>query len=148
MPQNFQIGQVSKETGLTVDAIRFYEKQKLLQRPYRSAGGFRMFTEADVKDIYFIRQAQELGFSLKEIHELLILQRDQLEACSHVRDLIRVKLGAVREKIAQLRSLERQLVNSLKKCEHSLETARSRHTREDRCPVLAEIARPTKERTS
>ena len=116
MLQNFQIGQVSKETGLTVDAIRFYEKQKLLQRPSRSAGGFGMFTEADVKDIYFIRQAQELGFSLKEIHELLILQRDQSEGCSHVRDLIRVKLGAVREKIAQLRSLERQLGNSLKKC--------------------------------
>jgi MerR family copper efflux transcriptional regulator len=67
MLQNFQIGQVSKETGLTVDAIRFYEKQKLLRRPSRSAGGFRLFTERDFGDIHFIRQAQELGFSLEEI---------------------------------------------------------------------------------
>jgi DNA-binding transcriptional MerR regulator len=145
MLQKLQIGQVSKETGLTVDAIRFYEKQKLLRRPLRSAGGFRLFTERDLGDIHFIRQAQELGFSLEEIRELLILQRDQWEACSHVRDLIKSKLDGVKEKMAQLRRLERQLGDSLKKCEHSLKTPRARHTQEDKCPVLAEIAHRTKE---
>lgn len=146
MPPSLQIGQISKQTGLTVDAIRFYEKQNLLLRPSRTAGGFRLFTERDLADIHFIRQAQALGFSLEEIRELLILQRDQPAACSHVRDLLRVKLGAVKEKIAQLRRLERQIGNSLRKCEHSLQTAKGKHTREDRCPVLAEIALHARER--
>ena len=137
---SLQIGGVSKKTGLTVDAIRFYEKEKLLRPLSRSAGGFRLFTEEDLREINFIRRAQELGFALQEIRELLIVQRDKLEACSHVRDLLKSKLVIVRRKIEQLRQLEEQLGTSLKKCERSLKRRGGCNDQEVRCPVLSEIA--------
>src|SRR6516225_6415016 len=117
MPQGFHIGQVARETGLTVDAIRFYEKQRLLKPAPRTEGGFRLFSGQDVQRIRFIRRAQELGFSLSEIRELLMVRGEQVEACSHVRDMLTGKLGAVRQKIRELRKLERQFATDLKQCE-------------------------------
>ena len=107
--RGIQIGQVARETGLTVDAIRFYEKQRLLKPAPRTEGGFWLFSGRDLQHIQFIRRAQELGFSLSEIRELLVLQGEQVEACSHVRDMLTAKLCAVRQKITELRKLERQL---------------------------------------
>src|SRR5207245_8781166 len=109
MERVLQIGAVAKQTGLTVDAIRFYEKERLLKRPARTEGGFRLFSGQDVEDVRFIRRAQALGFSLSEIRELLILQGEQLETCSHVRDVLKDKLKIVREKIAQLQKFEGEL---------------------------------------
>jgi DNA-binding transcriptional MerR regulator len=138
MAQALQIGQVARETGLTVDAIRFYEKQRLLKHPPRSEGGFRLFTAQDIQNIKFIRRAQDLGFSLNDIRELLILQSGDMTACSHVRDLLRTKLSTVQEKIAELQKLEIQLAVDLQKCERALR--RSKRARHDCCPVLDEIA--------
>ena len=133
-----QIGRVSEETGLSVDAIRFYEKQRLLERPPRTEGGFRLFHADDIQKILFIRRAQQLGFSLPQIRELLLLQSHGAEACSHVRDLLRAKVSAVREKIRELGVLEKQLAKSLRKCERNL-TA-SVNCRPEGCPVLREVA--------
>jgi DNA-binding transcriptional MerR regulator len=138
LPTGLQIGRVSEQTGLSVDAIRFYEKQRLLERPPRTEGGFRMFHAQDVQRILFIRRAQQLGFSLPEIRELLVLQRDEGETCSHVRDLLRAKLGSVHEKIRELGILEQQLTKSLRKCERKLKAAGT--TNHDRCPVLQAIS--------
>ena len=102
MRTGIQIGTVSQQTGLSVDAIRFYEKQRLLEHPARTEGGFRLFNAQDIQRILFIRSVQQLGFSLPEIRELLFLQRDESEACSHVRDLLRAKVSTVREKIREL----------------------------------------------
>src|SRR5580700_9004463 len=137
-PTGLQIGRVSEQTGLSVDAIRFYEKQRLLERPPRTEGGFRMFHAQDVQRILFIRRAQQLGFSLPEIRELLVLQRDEGETCSHVRDLLRAKLGSVHEKIQELGILEQQLTKSLRKCERKLKAAGTTH--HDKCPVLQAIS--------
>jgi DNA-binding transcriptional MerR regulator len=101
-----QIGRVSEQTGLSVDAIRFYEKQRLLERPPRTEGGFRLFNMDDIHRIQFIRRAQQLGFSLPEIRELLILQRDEGETCSHIRDLLQTKITAIHNKIEELGALE------------------------------------------
>jgi MerR family transcriptional regulator, mercuric resistance operon regulatory protein len=139
MRDGYQIGRASDETGLSVDAIRFYEKQKLLDRPLRTEGGFRLFHREDIARILFIRRAQQLGFSLGEIRELVILQRDEGEACSHVRDLLRVKVAAVRTKIKELGRLEAQLTRSLRKCQRNLK-ARENCERHG-CPVLRAIAR-------
>jgi len=133
-----QIGRVSEQTGLSIDAIRFYEKQGLLERPARTEGGFRLFGAEDVQRIRFIRQAQQLGFSLPEIRELLILQNEESGTCSHVRDLLRAKVSAVRDKIRELGILEEQLAKSLRKCERKLKAeANSDH---DGCPVLQSIS--------
>lgn len=133
-----QIGRVSEQTGLSVDAIRFYEKQRLLERPPRTEGGFRLFHPEDIQRILFIRRAQQLGFSLPEIRELLVLRSDEGKACSHVRDLFRAKVSVVREKIRELAILEGQLTKSLRKCERNLKPARS--CDRNGCPVLQEIS--------
>ena len=136
MRNGMQIGKVSEQTGLSVDAIRFYEKQRLLERPPRTEGGFRLFQAGDIQRILFIRRAQQLGFSLPEIRELLVLQRDE-DSCSHVRDLLRAKLGLVRNKIQELGILERQLTKNLRKCERNL---KPKPCAKDQCPVLQEIS--------
>jgi DNA-binding transcriptional MerR regulator len=123
----FQIGKVSEQTGLSIDAIRFYEKQRLLDRPPRTEGGFRLFSAQNIERIQFIQRAQQLGFSLPEIRELLILRLGEGEACSHVRDLLRAKVAAVRHKIGELGVLEEQLTKSLRKCERQLKLSGDSH---------------------
>jgi MerR family copper efflux transcriptional regulator len=127
------------EIGLTVDANRFYGKQHLLRSAQRSEGGFRLFGGQDLQRIQFIRRAQELGFSLSEIGELLALQGEQIETCSHVRHMLTAKLGAVRQKISDLRKMEKQLAADLRQCERRLHTRTTNH---DACPFLDPIAEP------
>lgn len=146
MPQGLQIGTLAQQTGLTVDAIRFYEKSGLLKRPARTEGGFRLFRREDAADLRFIQKAQELGFSLQEIRELLVLQRGDVEACSHVDDLLNQKLAEVRGKIAELEKLKRSLENASRKCKQALKRAGATHR--GRCPVLGELShiKPARER--
>ena len=133
-----QIGKVSERTGVSVDAIRFYEKQRLLNRPARTEGGFRLFNASDIGRIQFIRRAQHLGFSLPEIRELMVLQRNGFEACSHVRDLLKSKVAAIWNKIRELAILEGKVVRSLRTCERKLRSSGDSH--QGCCPVLEEIA--------
>lgn len=137
--QQVQIGKLSRETGLSVDTIRFYEKEGLLREPPRSQGGFRLYTGADVEHLHFIRCAQELGFSLAEVRELLLLQDKNTQACTHVRDLIRRKLYSVRRKMDDLEKLERSLKEALGQCENVL--GRGDADTPECCPVLEEFAR-------
>src|ERR1700736_3734125 len=137
-----KIGQVARETGLSIDTIRFYEKQGLLKRSPRTEGGFRLFGVGDIETLKFVRKAQELGFSLNEIRELLILRADHVPACSHVKELLDQKLTAVEQKIAELQSLERSLKRALQKCKRELKTTASGH--EECCPVLEEISQATR----
>jgi DNA-binding transcriptional MerR regulator len=80
-----QIGQVAHKTGLSVDAIRFYEKSGLLPRPARTQGGYRLYEEREIADLEFIQKAQQLIFSLNEIRELFSIQRHPHQVCGHVR---------------------------------------------------------------
>src|SRR3989442_10703330 len=139
MEASLQIGQVAKRTGLTVDAIRFYEKSGLLPRPARTQGGYRLYEEREVADLEFIQKAQQLGFSLNEIRELFSIQRNSHEVCEHVRDLIAQKLGVVRAKIAELQRLETELAGAFRQCRTALRQP-SKHR--DSCPVLEAITKP------
>lgn len=132
-----RIGQVAQQTGLSIDTIRFYERQGLLKRSPRTEGGFRLFGANDIETLKFVRKAQELGFSLNEIRELLILRAEHVPACSHVKELLGQKLTAVGQKIAELQNLERSLNRALRKCKQELNTAAPGH--EECCPVLEEI---------
>ena len=134
-----KIGQVANATGLSIDTIRFYEKQGLLKRSPRTEGGFRLFGAGDIETLKFVRKAQELGFSLIQIRELLILRADHVPACLHVKELLDQKLAAVEQKITELHSMELSLKRALRKCKRELKTAASGH--ENGCPVLEEITR-------
>jgi DNA-binding transcriptional MerR regulator len=102
--QPAKIGQVAQQTGLSIDTIRFYEKQGLLKRSPRTEGGFRLFGISDIETLKFVRKAQELGFSLQEIRELLILRADHVPACAHVKEFLDQKLTSVDQKITELQS--------------------------------------------
>ena len=80
--KRMQIGHVAKQTGLSVDAIRFYERNKLPAPPMRSQGGFRLYSSDDLAELHFIRSLQTLGFSLNEIREFVSLRTNDLRACS------------------------------------------------------------------
>ena len=140
MAQGIQIGKVAEQTGLSIDTIRFYQKIGLVKQPARSEGGFRLFSETEIRDLVFIQKAQELGFSLTEIKQLSVLNQQHDHACSQVRGLLISKLRDVREKVDQLLQLEGELKKALRKCNRDLRSDEgSQH--EDCCPVLKALER-------
>jgi len=132
------IGTLSRESGLSIDAIRFYEKQRLLQSPRRSEGGFRLFGEEELSALRFIKSAQELGFSLEEIRELLSLRSDAARACPKMQGLLEAKLASVEEKISSLQAIRSELKTALRKCEVVLTKPAS--SSPTGCPVLDGIS--------
>src|SRR6202043_3290165 len=100
-----QIGIVAKKIGLSVDAIRFYERNALLPRAARTEGGFRQYGESDVETLAFIRRVQGLGFKLTEIRGLLSLRGRRLQPCAPVRRRLEEKLSDVQQKLANLHNL-------------------------------------------
>jgi DNA-binding transcriptional MerR regulator len=127
-----QIGIVAKEVGLSVDAIRFYERNALLPRPPRTAGNFRQYGENDVETLAFIRRVQGLGFKLSEIRGLLNLRRSRLQPCAPVRRRLEEKLSDVQRKLADLQKLQRELRMALRSCNKEL------RKRPAHCPILRE----------
>src|SRR6267143_7183757 len=126
-----QIGTVAKKIGVSVDAIRFYERKSLLPRPPRTQGGFRQYGESDVDTVGFIRIAQGLGFALKEVRELLDLRRSCLQPCAPVRRRLEQKLADVRRKLFDLEKLEKELRLTLRSCNKEIRK-QSAH-----CPLLS-----------
>ena len=112
-----QIGELSKRTGCNIETIRYYERISLLPAPPRSAGRYRIYDNADVRRLAFIRRARELGFTLDQVRALLALsENDRQGACTEVRELAARHLGEVRAKIADLRAMERVLADAVKRC--------------------------------
>lgn len=110
------IGEVSRKTGLSVHTIRFYEAEGLLREAARTDSGYRVFSSETVEQLKFIQKAQELGFSLEEIRELLVLRDRNTDACSHVKSLVEEKLASVRGKQRELAAMERDLRGILAEC--------------------------------
>lgn len=134
--ETMQIGEVAKRASLTVDAIRFYERRRLLPNASRTAGRFRLYTEDAIERLQFIQQMQGLGFSLREVGELLKLRERKVDACESVKKLLEAKLADVRSKLADLRQLESELDADLRMCNSELN-----HRRRGVpcvCPVLEE----------
>jgi MerR family transcriptional regulator, copper efflux regulator len=127
-----QIGVVAKRIGLSVDAIRFYERNALLPRATRTEGGFRQYGESDVETLGFIRRVQGLGFKLSEIRGLLSLRGNRLQPCAPVRRRLEEKLVDVRRKLADLQKLEHELRLALRSCNRELRNQPAH------CPILRE----------
>ena len=127
-----QIGIVAKKVGLSVEAIRFYERNGLLPRPPRTEGGFRRYGEKDVETLAFVRRVQGLGFKLGEIRGLLRLRGNRMQPCAPVRRRLEEKLSAVQRKLADLHKLEHELQLALSSCNKEL------RKRDAHCPILRE----------
>jgi MerR family copper efflux transcriptional regulator len=132
-----QIGVVAKKIGLSVDAIRFYERNDLLPRAPRTQGGFRQYEQADLETLAFIRRVQSLGFKLSEIRSLLNLRASRLKPCAPVRRRLEQKLADVRRKLIDLHRLERELRAALRGCDKEL------RKQNGHCPIL-KATKPTR----
>jgi len=113
-----RISDAAKAAGVGVETIRFYERKGLVEQPRRPVlgGGFRSYSEETVERVRFIRQAQEIGFSLKEIKELLSLRVDPDADCGEVRAHARTKLNEVNRKIASLTEMKAALEELIDAC--------------------------------
>ncbi len=115
--QTFGISQLAKNVGVGVETVRFYERKGLLEAPKRKESGYRQYDEHSVERLKFIRQAQQVGFTLKEIQELLNL-RDDPDAKRHdVREKATEKIAAIDAKVRDLLEMKSSLVVLLKSCE-------------------------------
>lgn len=121
-------GQVAKQAGVHVETIRFYERKGLLAEPPRRESGYRQYSHQAVNRIRFIKRAQELGFSLGEIQELLELKAESPDACPEVRTHAEEKIADIEEKIHTLEGMRRALHKLIAECGH--------HKPAEDCPIL------------
>lgn len=107
MNKGMKIGEIAKQTGLTTKTIRYYEFHRLLEEPQRTESGYRLYGPADVERLEFIKNAKQLGLSLVEIRDILVLHEQKQAPCIHVLALLDQKLeqvGDVMRKLDEFRS--------------------------------------------
>jgi len=126
------IGQVADAAEVNIQTIRYYERRGLFPKPRRTPSGYRQYAEDAVGRIRFIKHAQELGFSLQEIQELLGLRVKRGAACDAVERKTRHKVEVVEQKIRNLQRMRRTLEQLAEAC------AARRPT--DECPILEALA--------
>ena len=110
------IGALAKEADVNLQTIRYYEREGLLPEPPRRPSGYRMFSNEDVQRVRFIKSAQELGFSLKEIKELLALRVDANTSCAEVRERAKAKIADVEDKLRTLQAMKQALIRLTATC--------------------------------
>jgi MerR family transcriptional regulator, copper efflux regulator len=122
------IGQVARRAGVGVETVRFYEREGELSEPPRRSSGYRQYPEQVVSRLHFIKRAQKLGFSLKEISELLLLRVDAQTSCEEVKQRTEAKIAEVEHKLVELQRMRQALLQV-----HSLCTGQGPT---GRCPML------------
>ena len=122
------IGQVARRAEVGVETVRFYEQQGLLEEPARRESGYRQYPEDVVARLRFIKRAKELGFTLKEIRELLALRVEPGTTCAEVKQRAEAKIADIEAKLDSLRRMKQALVKLTKACG-------GRGTASD-CPIL------------
>jgi MerR family transcriptional regulator, mercuric resistance operon regulatory protein len=126
------IGALAKASRVHLETVRYYERIGLMPKPSRTASNYRNFGPEHVERLSFIRRAREIGFSIREIKELLALAEPGRASCAEVQTLTAAHLQEVRAKIADLRSLEAILAGALERCFAGTPV----------CPVLDMLASP------
>ncbi|MBB6094958.1 MerR family mercuric resistance operon transcriptional regulator [Povalibacter uvarum] len=116
-PVQLTIGSLSRRAAVKIETVRYYERVGLLPAPPRTEGGHRLYGEPHVKRLTFVRRARELGFTLEEIRALLRLVDERPPSCARARTLATKHLTDVREKIADLKRMERVLTQTVALCE-------------------------------
>lgn len=107
--QTFTIGQLARKANVNIETIRFYERRGLLPDPPRNKSGHRQYSIKDLKRTEFIKRTQSLGFSLKEISDLLSLRAESGKTCGDVKLSVRAKLIDIDEKIERLQRMKEVL---------------------------------------
>lgn len=111
--QLLKIGEVSKLSGIGIEALRFYEKSGLLSRPARTGSGYRLYHRDVLERLSFIKRAQMLGFSLDEVKQIIAESASGQSPCRHVREIVRRRLDELDERMAQMRRYRKELAAAL-----------------------------------
>ena len=130
MQQSYTIGQLAAEAGVNVETIRYYQRRRLLPKPQRALGRTRRYGSGEVTRLRFIKCAQRLGFTLKEINDLLELLEPM--SCSKTRTIAAAKLQQVDERIRELQALRAEFKGLIAQCDTNADEAR--------CPIIERFA--------
>jgi MerR family copper efflux transcriptional regulator len=125
------IGHLAKQAGVNLETVRYYERRGLLPKPPRSASGYRLFPTDSARRLRFIRRAQELGFSLKEIRELLSLRVSRTTTSRDIRARAEAKIADIDAKIRSLDSMKKTLRKLTTVCDGCAPLAE--------CPILESL---------
>ena len=118
-PEQFTIGRLSKQTDCNIETIRYYERISLLPQPPRTSGGHRLYDHDHLKRLNFIRRSRELGFTLEEIRKMLEVVDGEPSTCEEVKIITVAHLNDVRQKIKDLRNMEKVLKEMAAQCDGS-----------------------------
>ncbi len=121
-------GEVAQKVGIGIETLRFYERKGLIPEPPRSDSGYRLYPQHIISRLLFIKRAQELGFSLKEISELLDLRVDPSTTCADVKEQAQAKIADVQQKIRDLQKMRKALERLTAACSGRGPTSE--------CPIL------------
>ena len=125
------IGDLAETTGVTVDTLRYYEREGLLPHVERTTGGFRCYSEETAHRLEFIKQARELGLSLREIRQLIEPKNGR---CSAMRQVLTERLADVERRLHDLASFRKTLKTALDQCEETLDRSKNAP-----CPVVRHL---------
>lgn len=135
--RSYRIGEIAKATGVTPEALRYYEKQGLLPASLRSAAGARRYAEDAVARVRFIKQAQAAGLTLKDI-QVLVTSRDGASraACRKIRTMLAARIADLDQRMGELQTFRSVLADHLRSCDQALNAGA-----EADCPTIDAIAR-------
>lgn len=128
MAQTMTRGMIAQRAGIGPETIRYYERIGLLEEPPRNDAGHRVYGLADLNRLLFIKRAQELGFSLEDVRELLELRFQEVPECSHVERRAARRLVDVHQRIRDLQGMEQELRKLIAGCR--------RNPVKESCPIF------------
>ena len=128
--EELSIGSLAKAADVNVETIRYYQRRGLVDEPSKPLGGHRRYAAAAAARVRFIKRAQQLGFTLEEIKDLLLLEDGQ--SCREARLLAERKLGLIERRVADLNRMRRSLKALIAQC------ARGKRPRS--CPIIATLS--------
>jgi MerR family mercuric resistance operon transcriptional regulator len=114
--ETYTIGQLAKEANVNLETIRYYERHGLIAEPPRNPSGHRQYPEAAVIRTKFIKRTQALGFTLKEISDILTLRMELGTTCGDIKSRVETKIEDVEQKIADLKHIHKALLQMVSKC--------------------------------
>lgn len=134
---SYRIGEVASATGVTVETLRFYERQGLLRIPLRSAAGARRYGDDTIAHVRFIKQAQAVGLTLKDIQVLVkSRQHTSRTSCQKTRTILAARIGDIEKRVQDMQAFREVLRDHLRACDRALA---DKNTQE--CPTLEAIER-------
>lgn len=126
------IGKLADRTATDAQTIRFYERQGLLPPPRRTESNYRVYDENSVARLIFIKRAKEIGFSLNDIKVLLEMSDGKMRRCSEVRAFAETRLAKIRDRISDLKAMEKTLSDLVDRC--------ARSEKITGCPILETLS--------